>query len=193
MLWPLIKSPGTQLFVHRLIQDNINENMKTPYHWPLEKGIHQWPVDCSHNKANLRYLIAATGLVILHKLDSNRRLFSLCNFFLISFFMDDLEKQWGNSFILYQALCIISNSWVNSKLSHSPETLISGQKLRFLSFMTLRFDGWPWKPREHILHYFIAIGEFKLELQSENDRFGSKLALFCPVWSWNLTDDLEKQ
>ena len=36
------------------------------------------------NKANLRDLIAATGLVILLKLDSNRRFFSLC----------DLEIWW---------------------------------------------------------------------------------------------------
>ena len=31
------------------------------------------------NKANLRDLIAATGLVILLKLDSNRRFFSPCD------------------------------------------------------------------------------------------------------------------
>ena len=36
------------------------------------------------NKANLRDLIAATGLVILHKLDSNHRFFSPC----------DLEIWW---------------------------------------------------------------------------------------------------
>ena len=41
-----------------------------------------------------------------------------------------------------------------------------------------------------ILH-FITICEFKLELQSGNAQFGSKSAIFCPVWSWNLTDDLE--
>ena len=43
------------------------------------------------------------------------------------------------------------------------------------------------------VHHFIAIGEFKLELQSGNAQFRSKLAIFCPVWPWNLTDDLEKQ
>ena len=37
-----------------------------------------------HNKANLRDLIAATGLVILHKLDLNHRFFSPC----------DLEIWW---------------------------------------------------------------------------------------------------
>ena len=43
------------------------------------------------------------------------------------------------------------------------------------------------------VHHFVAIDEFKLELQSGNPRFGSKSAIFCPVWPWNLTDDLEKQ
>ena len=31
------------------------------------------------------------------------------------------------------------------------------------------------------------------ESQSGNAPFGSKLVIFCPVWPWNLTDDLEKQ
>ena len=34
----------------------------------------------NNNKANLRDLIAATGLVILLKLDSNHRFFSPCDF-----------------------------------------------------------------------------------------------------------------
>ena len=38
-----------------------------------------------------------------------------------------------------------------------------------------------------------SIDEFKLELQSGNAKFGSKSAIFCPVWPWNLTDDIEKQ
>ena len=42
-----------------------------------------------HNKANLRDLIAATGLVILLKLDSNHRFFSPCD---LKILMDDPEK-----------------------------------------------------------------------------------------------------
>ena len=42
----------------------------------------------------------------------------------------------------------------------------------------------------HVNH-FIAIDQFKLELQSRNAQFGSKSTIFCPVWPWNLTDDLE--
>ena len=38
-----------------------------------------------------------------------------------------------------------------------------------------------------------SIGEFKMELQSGNAQFGSKLAILCPALPWNLVDDLEKQ
>ena len=69
-----------------------------------------------------------------------------------------------------------------------------------LSCVTLKFEGWPWKTIGHLFYVapsfidqFVAIGEFKLKLQYWNARFGSKLAIFCPVWPWNLTDDLEKQ
>ena len=70
----------------------------------------------------------------------------------------------------------------------------------FLSRVTLKFDGWPWKTIGHLfyaassfVHHFVAIGEFKLELQSRNAQFGSKSTIFLAVGPWNLTDDLEKQ
>ena len=70
----------------------------------------------------------------------------------------------------------------------------------FLSRMTLKFDEWPWKTIGHLfyatssfMHHFVAIGEFKLELQSGNTQFGSKSTIFRAVWPWNLQDDLEKQ
>ena len=70
----------------------------------------------------------------------------------------------------------------------------------FLSCLTLQFDRCPWKTIGYILygisifvHHFIAIGQFKLELQPGNAKFGSKSFIFCPVWPWNLMDDLEKQ
>ena len=70
----------------------------------------------------------------------------------------------------------------------------------FLSCVTWKFDGWPWKTIAHLfyatfsfVHHFKAIVEFKLELQSGNAQFGSKLAIYCPLWLWNSTDDLEKQ
>ena len=66
--------------------------------------------------------------------------------------------------------------------------------------VTLKFDGWPWKTIGHpsfavssFVQHFIAIGEFKLELQSRNGQFGSNSTIFRAVWPWNLTDDLEKR
>ena len=68
----------------------------------------------------------------------------------------------------------------------------------FLSRVTLKFDGWPWKTTGHLfydassfVHHFIAISEFKLELQSRNAQFGSKSTIFfsCVTlkfdrWPW---------
>ena len=42
-------------------------------------------------------------------------------------------------------------------------------------------------------HHFIAICEFKLELQSEKCQFWVKIKSFAALWPWNLTDNLEKQ
>ena len=95
------------------------------------------------NKANLRDLIAVTGLLILLKLDSNHR---------------------------------------------------------FFSHVTLKFDWWPQKIIGHLfyitssfVHHLKPLGEFELQLLSGNAQFGSKSAIFCPLWPWNSMDDLEKQ
>ena len=70
----------------------------------------------------------------------------------------------------------------------------------FFSSVTLQFDVWPWKTIGHLsysnssfVHHFVAIGEFRLELQSGNAQSGSNSTIFLAVWPWNLTDDLEKQ
>ena len=70
----------------------------------------------------------------------------------------------------------------------------------FFSRVTLKFDGWPSKTIGHLFYatssfvqHFIAIGEFKLELQSRNPQSGSNSTIFRAVWPWNLTDDPQKQ
>ena len=100
--------------------------------------------------------------------------------------MDDLEKQYGTPSILREALCIISKPSVNSNLSYSHWNTQFGSKLAiFLSCVTLKFEGWPWKTIGHLLYaasifvyHFIAISEFNLELQSGNAQFGSKSITF---------------
>ena len=70
----------------------------------------------------------------------------------------------------------------------------------FKSRVTLKFDVWPWKTIGHLfyatssfVHHFVAIGEFKLELQSGNAQFGSKSTILLAVWPCNMTYDIEKQ
>ena len=70
----------------------------------------------------------------------------------------------------------------------------------FFSHVTLQFDIWPWKTIGHLfyatsnfVHHFVAIGDFKLELQSGNVQLGSNSTIFRAVWPCNLTYDLEKQ
>ena len=94
------------------------------------------------NKANLRDLIAATGLVI--------------------------------------------SNWI--------------QIVNFSPRVTVKFDGWPCNTIGHLfyatssfVHHFVAIGEFKLQLQSGNTQSGSNSIIFRAVRPWNLTEDLEKQ
>ena len=61
-------------------------------------------------------------------------------------------------------------------------------------------DGTKLLPEGHLFHatssfvqHFIAIGEFKLELQSGNTQSGSNSTIFSAVWPWNLMDYIEKQ
>ena len=150
------------------------------------------------NKANLRDLIAATGLVILLKLDLNHRFFSPC----------DLEMWWMTKKKTNRAPLLCYFKLFAS--FHSHWRIQTGVTVRkpliwvnidaFLSRVTLKFDGWPSKTMGHLfyatssfVHHFVAIGEFWLELESGNAQSGSNSTLFRAVWPWNLTDDLQKQ
>ena len=95
-------------------------------------------------------------------------------------------------------MCIISNPSVNSNWSYTPETLNSGQNRRFLSLVTLKIDGWPWKTIGHLfyttssfVHHFKSIGEFKLELKVRKrsiwvkiGNFLSRVTLKFDGWPW---------
>ena len=140
------------------------------------------------NKANLKDLIAATGLVILLKFDQHHRFFSPC----------DLEIWWMTStnnraplhyYIKLSAL-LQSHRWIQTVRKRSIQVKISN----FLSHVTLKLDGWPWKTIGHVcyatssfVHHFVAIGKFKLELQSGNAQFESKssVTLKFDGWPWN--------
>ena len=131
------------------------------------------------------------------KLDSNRQFFRPC----------DCEIWWMTSknnralFLYYVKLCASFpiHWWIETGFTvqkHPIQVEIGDM----LSRVTLKFYGWPWKTIGHLFYatssfvqHFVAIGEFKLKLQSGNAQFGSKSTIFLAVWPRNLTDDLEKQ
>ena len=62
--------------------------------------------------------------------------------------------------------------------------------------MTLKFDGWPWKtighlfnPTSSFVNHFLAIGVFKLELETGNAQFGSNSTFLepCDLEIWRMT------
>ena len=66
----------------------------------------------------------------------------------------------------------------------------------FNSRVTLKLDRWPWKTIGYLfyatssfVHYFIAIGDFKLEIQAGNAQFGSNLTILepCDLVIWRMT------
>ena len=149
------------------------------------------------NKANLRDLIAGTGLVILLKLESNPPFFSPC----------DLEIWWMTPkhnraplLCYFKLFASFRSHWWNQPGVTVRKRLIWIKIDDFFSCVTLKCDGWPSQTIGHLfsatssfVQHFVAIGEFKLELQSGNASFGSKSTIFLAVWPWNLTDDLQKQ
>ena len=131
------------------------------------------------------------------------------------------NAQFGSKSAYFFAQCVLEIWWMTLKnnrapllcyfnlcvWSHSHWSIQTGVTVWkcpiqdfFLFRATLKFYGWPWKTIGHLfyaplsfVHHFIATDEFKLELQSRNSQFGSKSEIFCPVWLWNLMDDLQKQ
>ena len=89
--------------------------------------------------------------------------------------MDDPEKKIGHLF--YATLSFLHHIVAigEFKLKWQSGNAQFESKLTFLSRVILKFDRWPWQKigplfnaTSNVVHHFIAIGEFKLELQSGN-------------------------
>ena len=113
---------------------------------------------------------------------------------------DDLEKNRA-PLLCYFKLCTSFRShwWIQTGVTVR-KCPIWVKFDAFQSLVTLKFDSWPSKKIGHLfyatssfMHHLVAIGEFKLQLQSGNAQSGSNSTLFRAMWPWNLTDDLEKQ
>ena len=98
----------------------------------------------------------------------------------------DLEIWWMTltnnraPFLYYIKLCAtFQNHWYTQSGVTVRKRSIRVKIDDFLSRMTLKFDGWPWKTIEHLfyttsnfVHHFKSIGKVKLELQSGNAQLG---------------------
>ena len=127
------------------------------------------------------------------------------NYFVIQIHKSKKPRTYVKGYINYYT-CIKFESSSNNKANLRDLTAATGiaisywiQIVHFSARVTVKFDGWPGKPIGHFfnttssfVHHFKSISEFKLELQSGNNQFGSKL-IFCPMWPWNSMDDLGKQ
>ena len=149
------------------------------------------------NKANLRDLIAATGLVILLKLDSNRLFFSTC----------DLKTWWMTSknyrapLLHYIKLCASFQTprWIHSRVTVQKRS-IRVKIGNFLSRVNLNFDGWPWKTIGYLfcttlsfLHHCKAIGELIWSYSPETLNSGQNRRSFVPckleIWWMTLKNN----
>ena len=131
------------------------------------------------------------------KLDSNRHFFCPC----------DSEIWWMTSktnralLLYYVKLCASFQIhwWIQTGLTVRKRS-IRVEIDDMFSRVTLKFDGWPWKTIGHLFYatssfvqHFLAINDFKLELQPGNAQSGSNSMIFRAMPTWNLTDDLAKQ
>ena len=116
----------------------------------------------------------------------------------------DLENNRA-PFSCYSKLCASFRShWLIQTGVTVPKPPIWVKIDNFYSRVTLQFDVWPSKTIGHLfyatssfMHHFVAIGDFKLELQSGNahawgkiDDFFSRVTLQFDVWPWKTTGHL---
>ena len=109
--------------------------------------------------------------------------------------MDDLEKQWGTSSILSQALCIISSPSVNSNWRDNRETLNSGRIWYFVPcdlaiwWMTLKNNRAPLLYYIKICASFQSHGWIQTGVTVRKHSIRVKIGIFCPIWLeiWRMT------
>ena len=119
------------------------------------------------NLGQIRRFLEPCDLAIWHMTLKNFRAPLLCYFKLCASFR---SHWWIQTGVTARKRPI----WVNSTI--------------FFSRVNLQFNIWPWKTIGHLfystssfVHQFVAIGEFKLELQSGNAQFGSNSTIFRAV------------
>ena len=103
-------------------------------------------------------------------------------------FMDDPEKWKGLLYYIKLCASFQIHQWIETGVTVRKRP-IKVKIDNFFSHLTLQFDLWPWTTIGHLfyatsnfVHHFVAIGEFKLELQSGNAQFGWNSTILWAVW-----------
>ena len=125
------------------------------------------------NLGQIRRFLEPRDLEILRMTPKNNRAPLICYFKLLASF----RSHWW----IFQTVVTVRKRLIWVKIDN------------FFSRVTLKFDGWPSKTIGHLFYatssfvqHFVAIGEFKLELQSGNGKVG-----LWPRWPWPLTSDFD--
>ena len=147
-------------------------------HIPIAKIVHE------QNTTNLRYVIAATGQVILLQLDSNRQFFG-------PYYLDIWRTSSKNSKAPLLSTPIFAPLF--KAIGKFKLHLQSGYA-KFESKLPMFCPMWAsnlWMTLKTNRAPFLTISEFKLQLQSRNAQVVSKLAICCvardlEIWQMTL-------
>ena len=143
------------------------------------------------NKANMRDLIAATGLIILLKLDSNHRLFSPCGLEIWQ-----MASKTNRAILLYYV-----KRCVPFQIHRSRNAQFGSKFVNFLSlphdleiwWMNLKYNRAPLLYYIKLCASFQSHGWIQTGVKIRKRSMWVKIDDFVAVWHWNSTDGLEKQ
>ena len=149
---------------------------KNPVLWRLIWFYTHGPM-WKENKANLRDLIAATGLVILLKCDPNHQFFSPCDLEIWCMF----SKNKRTPLLYYIKLCVSFqiHRWIQTEVTLRKRSIRVEIGDFFVPcdleiwWMTLENDRHLFYTTSSCVHHFKSIGELNLKLQFINAQFGS--------------------
>ena len=140
------------------------------------------PTFLKKNKANLRDLIAATGLVFLLKVWFKSLIFGPM---WPGNLMEDLKNNSAPPLYYVKLYAWFqSHWWIRTGVTVRKHSIWVKIGDFFVPCdlkiwrMTLKTTGHIFSVTSSFMHHFIAIYQFKMELQSENDKFGPKSAIF---------------
>ena len=173
--------------------------------WNLEI----WQMTLENNRAPLLYYIKLCASFQSHLWIQTEVTVRKCSIWVkLAFFLSHVTlkldgwpwKTIGHIFYTLSSFVHHFKPWLNSNWSHSPEKPNSGQNRQ--CFLPCDLEIWRMtlkNNRAPLLSCFKLCASFhshqwiQTRVTVRKRPIWVKIDVFCPVWSWNFTDDLEKQ